>query len=571
MSLADNYKILSYTSDGEQTEFPILWRFFDKDTALAKVYRDGILEKELSYGQDYSVTPTGETGGKLVLTTPVAKGLVLAISRKEPYIQALELLNSGKIDLVKLEEALDHMVMLAQQNRDDLERGLQVPPGSEMTPEQFIFDLLKKYEEVMAESSLIKTALGNFFCSSIEPFVTQSGVTEYEVVSKIPLDSILNNLFLVLGGVAQEPITSFTIVDASHIRFTSDPGDGIRCWGITSLSMSSPDIRLVVEAAIQKIVAEGDTQAGRAKEFADAAAQSAAAAASDAQEVASDKQHVNTVAGQIQGLQIVVNTLNPGEQATASYDPVTGILTLGVPKGDSGDAAIASPTSLGGVMPQTGHEDGLELETDGKLRVRKASASQRGGVLASVTAAANAVPQAGEDGTLDASWVPRPDYWDMFPPFVPIPIWGATLGGSDGRRAIIPGEAAARENWILCDGGSDGKGGTVPDIRGRYIRGASEAEPEGTKGGSEDVAVNLSGSTGATTLSVAQMPSHTHWFSAVVSAKGYYMESGNLFNGGGANTSAAGDNGSHTHPLSGSVSGTHTDPHLAMNYFIKVV
>lgn len=404
MSLPDNYKILSYTSDGSQTEFPILWRFFVKETVLAKVYRDGILEKELTYGQDYSVTPTGETGGKLVLTSPVAKGLVLAISRKEPYIQALELLNSGKIDLVKLEEALDHMVMLAQQNRDDLGRGLQVPPGSDLTPEQFILDLLKKYEEVMAESTLIQTALGNFFCSSIEPFVTQSGVAEYEVVSKIPLDPILNNLFLVLGGVAQEPVTSFIIVDASHIRFTSDPGDGLRCWGVTSLSMSSPDIRLVVEAAIQKIVAEGDKQEGRAKVFADAAAQSAAAAASDAQEVASDKQHVDTVAGQIQGLKIVVNTLNPGEQATASYDPVTGILTLGVPKGDSGDAAIATPTSLGSVMPQTGDEDGLELGTDGKLRVRHASATQRGGVLASTTAKAFTVPTAKEDNTLDASW-----------------------------------------------------------------------------------------------------------------------------------------------------------------------
>ena len=253
------------------------------------------------------------------------------------------------------------------------------------------------------------------------------------------------------------------------------------------------------------------------------------------------------------------------------YDPETGILHLGIPKGDSGASAIATPTSLGSVMPQTGHEDGLELETDGKLRVRKASASQRGGVRASTTAAANTVPQAGEDGTLDASWVPRPDCWDMFPPFVPVPIWGATPGGSDGRRAVMPGEEQAREEWILCDGGSDGKDGTVPDLRGRYVRGASEAEPEGTEGGSEDVAVDLSGSTGATTLSTTQMPSHTHPFSAVISTKGRYMENGNLYDSGSSSTSATGGNGSHTHPLSGSVSGTHTDPHLAMHFFIKVV
>ena len=239
--------------------------------------------------------------------------------------------------------------------------------------------------------------------------------------------------------------------------------------------------------------------------------------------------------------------------------------------GSSATVPVATSAVAGKVMPQTGNEDGLELEADGSLRVRKASASQRGGVLASTTAAANTVPQAGEDGTLDASWVPRPDCWDMFPPFVPVPIWGATPGGSDGRRAVMPGEEQAREEWILCDGGSDGKDGTVPDLRGRYVRGASEAEPEGTEGGSEDVAVDLSGSTGATTLSTTQMPSHTHPFSAVISTKGRYMENGNLYDSGSSNTSATGGNGSHTHPLSGSVSGTHTDPHLAMHFFIKVV
>ena len=242
------------------------------------------------------------------------------------------------------------------------------------------------------------------------------------------------------------------------------------------------------------------------------------------------------------------------------------------PQGESATVPVATSAVAGKVKPQTGDDDGIELTVDGTMRVRKASASQRGSVLASTTAAANTVPQAGEDGTLDASWVPRPDYWDTFPPFVPVPIWGATLGGSDGRRAIIPGETAARENWILCDGGSDGKGGAVPDIRGRYVRGASEAESAGTTGGSEDIAVALSGTTGATTLSTTQMPSHTHTVTAVGS--GGYNEiigSNGLYKNTGRTTSAAGGNGSHTHPMSGSVSGTHTDPHLAMNYFIKVV
>ena len=320
---------------------------------------------------------------------------------------------------------------------------------------------------------------------------------------------------------------------------------------------------------------EADQSRTEAAARAAAASQSATAASRSAADAAGSEDRAAQSAASILGLQVEVATLDPGLPASGDYDPETGILHLDIPKGDSGAAAIATPTSLGSVMPQTGDADGLELQADGSLRVRKANDTQRGSVLASVTAAAHAVPQAGEDGTLDASWVPRPDCWDMFPPFVPVPIWKATLGGSDGRRAIMPGESGAREEWILCDGGSDGKGDAVPDLRGRYVRGASEAEPEGSAGGSEEIAVQLSGSTGATTLSTAQMPSHAHGITCSplrveysANAKDYDLyESGSKT----YNTKAAGGNGSHTHPLSGSVSGTHTDPHLAMNYFIKVV
>lgn len=302
-----------------------------------------------------------------------------------------------------------------------------------------------------------------------------------------------------------------------------------------------------------------------------AASQSATAARQSAEAAAGSEDRAAQSAASILALQVEVATLDPGLPASGDYDPETGILHLGIPRGDSGAAAIATPTSLGSVMPQTGDEDGLMLEKDGKLCVRKASASQRGSVLASVTAAANAVPQAGEDGTLDASWVPRPDCWDMFPPFVPVPIWGATPGGSDGRRAVMPGEEQAREEWFLCDGGSDGKGGAVPDLRGRYVRGASEAEPAGTTGGSEDVAVKLSGNTGATTLNTSQMPSHGHSYSGQGSISNGAPREQDGYETKTLNTSATGGNGSHTHSLSGSVSGTHTDPHMAMNYFIKVV
>lgn len=161
------------------------------------------------------------------------------------------------------------------------------------------------------------------------------------------------------------------------------------------------------------------------------------------------------------------------------------------------------------------------------------------------------------------------DPWNIFPMRVPIAVDGVTFGGSDGRRAIMPGETVAREDWILCDGGSDGKGGTVPNLRGRMIRGASDSVPAGTTGGSETHTHSVSGTVGSTTLSVAQMPSHTHTFD-----KGTYgniAEAKGSANSGKQTTDATGSSQAHTHSLSGAKSGSASNlpPYYALSYIMR--
>ena len=105
----------------------------------------------------------------------------------------------------------------------------------------------------------------------------------------------------------------------------------------------------------------------------------------------------------------------------------------------------------------------------------------------------------------------RVDPWDVFPMRVPIAVDGVTFPeGENARHPIMPGETEPRENWLICDGGDDGQGGTMPDLRGRMILGASESRPAGESGGSETHTHSLSGTVGATTLTVNQLASHTH-------------------------------------------------------------
>ena len=107
-----------------------------------------------------------------------------------------------------------------------------------------------------------------------------------------------------------------------------------------------------------------------------------------------------------------------------------------------------------------------------------------------------------EDGTLDvtvSAAIPGT-----------IVAFAGTFGGEGNRHPIPLGGSEPDTGWVLCDGGSDGKGGTVPDLRGRMIMGVSDAHPAGSTGGSEEHSHSLSGTVGETTLTVGQLASHRH-------------------------------------------------------------
>lgn len=151
--------------------------------------------------------------------------------------------------------------------------------------------------------------------------------------------------------------------------------------------------------------------------------------------------------------------------------------------------------------------------------------------------------------------------------------YNVTFGGSDGRRPIFWGETEADENYVLCDGGSDGAGGIVPDLRGRMIMGASDARPAGSTGGSETHEHSLSGTVGATTLTVAQMPWHVHQQSFV---NGWGEGNDNFIRmfiagePGSTNTQPAGQGQSHSHSLAADAdAASNMPPYYALAYIMR--
>ena len=176
---------------------------------------------------------------------------------------------------------------------------------------------------------------------------------------------------------------------------------------------------------------------------------------------------------------------------------------------------------------------------------------------------------------------------------------------------VVPGGSASiPSGFLLCDGtsystttyatlfaviaytyGGSGASFLVPDLRDRTIVGVSSAN---SKALAQAIGANtltptgnIAGSTGATTLTSAQIPAHAHQFSApaLCGQKLFYvpsmsaMSAGSLGEGLGqvrgnqcVSLSQTGSGQSHDHTLSANFSGSANSvlqPGLVLNYIIK--
>lgn len=155
-----------------------------------------------------------------------------------------------------------------------------------------------------------------------------------------------------------------------------------------------------------------------------------------------------------------------------------------------------------------------------------------------------------------------------------VPIGGilpfsGTFGGTGNRFPIPLGSSEPLLSFCLCDGTTT-NGLPVPDLRGRMILGASDAHPAGSTGGSETHNHDLSGTVGATTLTVEQLASHAH------TVQGTYYDSGGF--GGGktgiwatsVTTSSVGGSKSHTHTLDGaSGEASSLPPYYVLSFIMR--
>lgn len=78
------------------------------------------------------------------------------------------------------------------------------------------------------------------------------------------------------------------------------------------------------------------------------------------------------------------------------------------------------------------------------------------------------------------------------PPGLVIPFYSVNLGDPDNRNPIFWGESEPDTGWLICDGGSDGRGGSVPDLRGKFVMCSAYSGDAGQTGGAASVTPTVS-------------------------------------------------------------------------------
>ena len=172
---------------------------------------------------------------------------------------------------------------------------------------------------------------------------------------------------------------------------------------------------------------------------------------------------------------------------------------------------------------------------------------------------------------------------------------GANLTGIEGVNTgiVVPwGSASIPSGFLECNGqavsqatyaalfavigttyGNPGGGNfNVPDLTDRTVVNKSNTKSLAQTGGANTVTPtgNIAGSTGSTTLSTAQIPSHTHSTPTGAMTNGWYTNMGGpaqaMTSGG------AGGGQSHDHTLSANFTGSANSvlqPYLVLIYIIK--
>ncbi|MFA9395960.1 MAG: hypothetical protein ACERJ1_14795 [Halodesulfovibrio sp.] len=147
MTISSQRTVHKYVGDGTQGNWPVLFTFLEPEHVQAIKTSVAGVDAQLVYGTDYSIDLLEGGGGSCV--APLAQDEKMTLFLDVPLTQDTDLRNAGKLSAEVIERMSDKLTLALQQQREDLERCVQVPATSSTTPKQLMQDLAQSVEDAL--------------------------------------------------------------------------------------------------------------------------------------------------------------------------------------------------------------------------------------------------------------------------------------------------------------------------------------------------------------------------------------------------------------------------------------
>lgn len=189
-----------YTGNGVTTSFPYTFRIFHKSDLVVQVVDLSENITELTLDTDYTVTGSGGyTGGNVVLSSPLANGYQISISRELPVTQETDLRNQGKFFAEVHEDAFDKLTMLIQQSFSGLRLSLTKPSSISNfydAKNQYIKNLLSPLASGDAANKAYVDDLHAYLMQTVNTIIDtlENGLYGYNTKKSFELGNSINYL-----------------------------------------------------------------------------------------------------------------------------------------------------------------------------------------------------------------------------------------------------------------------------------------------------------------------------------------------------------------------------------------
>ena len=214
MTIASIVNENTYVGAGSTDTFSYGFKIFLNSDLLVTQRDDNDVESTLVLVTDYTVTGAGDTaGGTIVLTAGnLTTDYVLTIRRVRPLTQSTDIRNLGDAYPETMENALDHLIMIAQQNARDHDRTMILPETTSgvslVLPEPVALKLIRfdslgtglELIDIGDFSSLMTTvdasltiSSGNLSVTDPVRFCTMGGAVDALTASTTPAPASLTN------------------------------------------------------------------------------------------------------------------------------------------------------------------------------------------------------------------------------------------------------------------------------------------------------------------------------------------------------------------------------------------